>query len=230
MDGSSRYPKNTGVNFRKLDRDALIRVARHYAIPLKRDVTQADLVGIVTRKFENTVIVMDNDVVDRFSSQFCRSTADSSERKRMRYSRELLDSEPAKQGEQVAAKGSKEDTESAWILGNIVDFDGTIYEVQDEDEVAKTVKLPFSDVKRLEDTASHLKRGDIVLAVFPDTTSFYKATVVKNPKPPTHSNGSWEVIVRFEDDEDDTGKAPARRVPARFVLRIDDIEERNPEK
>jgi hypothetical protein len=30
--------------------------------------------------------------------------------------------------------------------------------------------------------------------------------------------------VRFEDDEDATGKAPARRVPARFVLRRGDVE------
>jgi hypothetical protein len=32
-------------------------------------------------------------------------------------------------------------------------------------------------------------------------------------------NAIWEVIVRFEGDEDEAGKIPPRRVPARFVLR-----------
>lgn len=59
------------------------------------------------------------------------------------------------------------------------------------------------------------------MGVFPETTSFYRATVVKSPKnPATNSSQShWEVVVRFDDDEDESGKWPARRVPARFVLR-----------
>ena len=34
-------------------------------------------------------------------------------------------------------------------------------------------------------------------------------------------NNAWQ----FEDDEDDSGKNPARRVPARFVLLRRDLEE-----
>jgi len=33
------------------------------------------------------------------------------------------------------------------------------------------------------------------------------------------------VVVKFEDDEDEAGRNPARRVPARFVLRRSDVEE-----
>ena len=77
----------------------------------------------------------------------------------------------------------------------------------------------------MEDSASHVRKGDQVLAVFPDTTSFYRAVVAKNPKTPTHVNSPWDVIVRFEDDEDETGVAPPRRVPARFVLRRADVED-----
>ena len=80
-------------------------------------------------------------------------------------------------------------------------------------------------MKRLEDSASHLRKGDAVLAVFADTTSFYRAIVAKNPKAPAHVNSPWEVVVRFEDDEDETGVAPPRRVPARFVLKESEVED-----
>ena len=35
--------------------------------------------------------------------------------------------------------------------------------------------------------------------------------------------------MKFEDDEDETGKNPLRRVPARFVLRRSEVEELNDE-
>ena len=38
-------------------------------------------------------------------------------------------------------------------------------------------------------------------------------------------NAAWDVVVRFEDDEDETGVAPPRKVPARFVLKRADVEE-----
>ena len=107
-----------------------------------------------------------------------------------------------------------------------VDNSSSTYVVEDEDDESRTsVALSFQDVRRLEDAAEHLRRGDSVLAVFPETTSFYRGIVVKNPKAPTHNAGLWEVIIRFEDDEDETGKAPPRRIPARFVLRKEDVEQ-----
>ena len=98
-----------------------------------------------------------------------------------------------------------------------------MYEVQDEDDESRSMHLPADCVKRLEDTTSQLRKGDKVLAVFPETTSFYRAHVVKNPKP-AHGNSNGELVVRFEDDEDESGKAPARRVPGRFVLLRKDVE------
>lgn len=104
-------------------------------------------------------------------------------------------------------------------MGNVIDFDANTqtYEVQDEDDIDRLITLPLCDVRRLDDTAIHLRKNDKVLAVFPDTTSFYKAVVVKNPKVPNQSS-NWDVIIRFDDDEDDSGVAPPRRVPARFVI------------
>lgn len=86
--------------------------------------------------------------------------------------------------------------------------------------------LTSKEVKRLDDMTAHFRKGDGVLCVFPETTSFYRAIVARNPKPSTHNSaGSSSLIVRFEDDEDETGAAPPRRVPGRFVLRRSDVED-----
>ncbi len=97
------------------------------------------------------------------------------------------------------------------------------YVVQDEDDSNRIITLKSSSVKRLDDSAGHLKKGDKVLAVFPETTSFYGATIMKNPKFTSGTN-HWDIIVNFDDDEDNSGKIPARQVPARFVLKLDDLE------
>jgi len=36
--------------------------------------------------------------------------------------------------------------------------------------------LPMNEVKRLDDSAAHIRKGDLVVAVFPETTSFYKGS------------------------------------------------------
>ena len=51
----------------------------------------------------------------------------------------------------------------------------------------RIMSLPQSDVRRLDDVSTHLRRGDSVLAVFPETTSFYAAVVYKAPKAMAHS-------------------------------------------
>jgi SAGA-associated factor 29 len=116
--------------------------------------------------------------------------------------------------------------DGAWILGNVLDYNPMTqsYMVQDEDDVNRVLTMGFHDVRRLDDSSSNLRRGDQVLAVFPETTSFYNAVVVKTPKL-QHSSSCLEVVVKFDDDEDENGRNPARRVPARFVLRRSDIEE-----
>lgn len=136
---------------------------------------------------------------------------------------------------QVAAKISKSGEDGTWILANVLDYDAKnqCYEIQDEDDISRVMMLSFSDVRRLEDSSSSLRRGDSVLAVFPETTSFYRAVVAKNPKSSrssgggasSSSEGGGDVIVKFDDDEDDSGKNPARRVPSRFVIRRSDVED-----
>lgn len=221
------YPKNVSINFNKLERHALMKLAKHYKINPKVGTTQPELASLVAKSFEAQV-VNEGEIVMKFSHNVMRSTSDSSSRSKVgRYSRHHLDSEPAKVGEQVATRVDRTIGNGSWILGNITLYDAQNewYVVQDEDDTSRSMRLHMRDVKRLEDSASHLKKGDGVLAVFPDTTSFYRAVVAKNPKTPAHVNSSGDVIVRFEDDEDETGVAPPRRVPARFVLRRNDVED-----
>lgn len=220
------YPK-INVNFSKMDKEGLLKVSKYYGMNPAPDKSQAELAALVAHTFESQKVA-ESDVVDKFVSKFCRSTADVTCQNRKRMSttsfyREQLDSEPARIGEQVAAKVSSES--GSWILANTLDYDTTtlMYELQDEDDINRVMQLGYNEVKRLEDSAAHIRRGDLVLAVFPETTSFYRAEVVKNPRHPQHGNGCWEVIVRFEDDEDETGRAPPRRVPARFVLLRTDV-------
>jgi hypothetical protein len=158
--------------------------------------------------FEATEVFEDS-VVTNFIDQYCDAGTDHPPKRHAHHhansypssssrSRELLDKEPAVPGEQVAAKANKdEDVDGSWILANVLDFDARSmsYTVQDEDDVSRVIQLPVLEVKRLDDTSSHLRKGDRVLAVFPDTTSFYKAVVAKNPKPPSHVNAMWDVVV-----------------------------------
>jgi hypothetical protein len=192
-------------------------------------------------------LVIENEVVDQFAEHFVHSFVDKSEpvkRERRRREREV-----AKVGEQIAAKVLNTNENGAWILGNVLDYDPgrDMYDIQDEDDNSKYYTLSSREVKRLEDVTSQYRKGDGVLCVFPETTSFYRAIVAKNPKAPLHGNSSCmlvlsrrlicqvilyivylgvgDLVVRFEDDEDESGVAPPRRVPGRFVLRRSDVEE-----
>lgn len=220
-----RYPR-INADFRKMDKPGLLKILKHYGVTPKPEIDQPEL-AIMTARFFLDVSVKEEDVVEKFASTHCRVVADPSSKKRtfIRSAlREQLDSEPARAGEQIAALVNN-NGEDGYILGNVLDYDANLqtYEIQDEDDVNRILYLNNSSVKRLEDSAAHLRRGDPVLAVFPETTSFYRAVVAKNPKPPQHGNGGWDVVCRFEDDEDMSGKAPPRKVPGRFVLRRADI-------
>ncbi len=204
---------------------------RHYNITPKPEIELPELAVLAAQAFEASKVPNEDAIVNTFATSFCRfdtqSNATGKKRSYVRsIHREQLDNEPARQGEQVAAKVLQTGENGSWILANVLDYDSNTrtYELQDEDDLNRIIYLNFTEVKRLEDGTSHLHRGDAVLAVFPETTSFYAATVAKNPRPPQHGNSGWDLVVRFEDDEDESGRAPPRRVPGRFVLRRSDVE------
>jgi SAGA-associated factor 29 len=131
----------------------------------------------------------------------------------------------ARPGEQVAAKVTRTDENGSWILASVQRFyaDTETYDVQDEDDTSKLIRLPWSHVMRLSTgTEGIFFKNTSCMAIFPETTSFYRSKVSKNPV--WCLSGSTpivkEIIVKFEDDEDEQGHTPNRRVPARYVIPI----------
>jgi hypothetical protein len=130
----------------------------------------------------------------------------------------------ARPGEQVAAKVTRTDENGSWILASVQRFytDTETYDVQDEDDTSKLIRLPWTHVMRLSTGAEGVFTKDKeCMAIFPETTSFYRSKVSKSPVWKIDRGGAptlKEIIVKFEDDEDAQGRTPHRRVPARYVI------------
>ena len=142
----------------------------------------------------------------------------------------------ANHGDQVAAKVTRTDENGSWILAYVLKFypESETYDVQDEDDTSKLIRLPWTHVMRLSNgTEGFFEKGARVMAIFPETTSFYRAIVSKQPTwtagtsaeesgggvGNAHKPRVKEVILKFEDDEDtESGKTPHRRVPSRYVI------------
>lgn len=131
----------------------------------------------------------------------------------------------ARPSEQVAAKITRTNENGSWILASVQKFyaESETYDVQDEDDTSKLIRLPWTHVMRLSSgTEGCFTKNTKVMAIFPETTSFYRAVVSKDavwklPKN-SHTPIVKELILKFEDDEDAEGRTPHRRVPARFVI------------
>jgi len=120
--------------------------------------------------------------------------------------------------------GGGKDSSWVWILATVQKFcvEEETYVVQDEDN-GKLIRLPWTHVMRLSSGTEGFKKGDQVMAIFPETTSFYRASVSKAPvwTLTTGPHGSEplvkEIILKFDDD-DENGRTPHRRVPSRYVI------------
>mmetsp|Transcript_7181 Transcript_7181/g.21904 ORF Transcript_7181/g.21904 Transcript_7181/m.21904 type:complete len:222 (-) Transcript_7181:127-792(-) len=126
--------------------------------------------------------------------------------------------------DQVAAKVA---SHGLWILARVVGLVGPDdVEVEDvDDDNLRRFKVKRTDVLLLPKTAAEIaaaratyKPPNVVFAMYPETTSFYKAQVVA----PAHisSSGDDACLVRFADDEDDDGNVPARPIPLRFIAQL----------
>ena len=62
-----------------------------------------------------------------------------------------------------------------------------------------------------------LSKGDIIYAVYPDTTSFYQATVVQAPR---KSGANSFVLVHFQDDGDEHGVTHDKAVLLKYLMRV----------
>ncbi|KAJ8605241.1 hypothetical protein CTAYLR_000504 [Chrysophaeum taylorii] len=125
--------------------------------------------------------------------------------------------------DQVAAKVA---SHGLWILARVVGIQSDDVEVEDvDDDNLRRFKVKRHDVLQLPREPSEIavaratyKPPAMVFAMYPETTSFYKAEVVA----PAHISVTGEdvCLVRFADDEDDEGNLPARPIPLRFIAEL----------
>mmetsp|Transcript_1592 Transcript_1592/g.4158 ORF Transcript_1592/g.4158 Transcript_1592/m.4158 type:complete len:165 (-) Transcript_1592:2417-2911(-) len=106
-----------------------------------------------------------------------------------------------------------------WILAKVIVHDPQtgMFKLSDEDmESNKIFNLPESQVIILE-RMKNLRIGDVIFAVYPDTTSFYQGTIAQPPR--KAAGGGMFVMVTFVDDEDvTTGKTLDKAVLLKHVM------------
>ena len=104
-----------------------------------------------------------------------------------------------------------------WILANIISHDKStrMYTLSDEDIHSNQIyKISEKQVVPLKGTERNKwARGDVVYAVYPDTTSFYHATVSTPP-----FNGY--AMVQFKDDWDANGVTHEKAVLVAHVMHV----------
>ena len=127
-----------------------------------------------------------------------------------------------------------------WILGTVLKFvpASNKYIILDEDESdADPWAAPQEPSQRQHTVAARMvialpkmepfmytpynefPRGMWVLALYPDTTCFYKA-LVHTPPSETGPDAPRDYIVEFEDESEASGKGEPMRVPQKYVLRL----------
>eukprot|EP00523_Entomoneis_sp_CCMP467_P000696 CAMPEP_0168742974 /NCGR_PEP_ID=MMETSP0724-20121128/13319_1 /TAXON_ID=265536 /ORGANISM="Amphiprora sp., Strain CCMP467" /LENGTH=294 /DNA_ID=CAMNT_0008790553 /DNA_START=34 /DNA_END=918 /DNA_ORIENTATION=- len=235
---SRSYPRGVGLDFRKLAGLTLMSYIDHHGVQVRPEAPPSELAVAVARHFE-TMEVNEEECIGGFlerletghmqQTEYARKTAfydgheyTPAQRKRRRSKF------AARQGEQVAAKVTRTDENGSWILASVQRFyaDTETYDVQDEDDTSKLIRLPWSHVMRLSTgTEGCFQKDTECMAIFPETTSFYRAKVSKSPVWKLDAGNKSEpmvneIIVKFEDDEDAQGRTPHRRVPSRYVIPI----------
>jgi SGF29 tudor-like domain/Inhibitor of growth proteins N-terminal histone-binding len=105
-----------------------------------------------------------------------------------------------------------------WILAKVMSYDPAtrMYTLSDEDiESSKVFNLHESQVIILGGL-KNLRTGDVVYAVYPDTTSFYKGTVSQAPR--KAAGGGSLVMISFMDDHDENGITYDKAVQMKHVM------------
>ncbi|KAG5534796.1 hypothetical protein RHGRI_022791 [Rhododendron griersonianum] len=138
-----------------------------------------------------------------------------------------LDTLSSLTGEQVAARVTNGSEKEEWFVVKVLHFGRETKEVEVLDEEPgddeeggsqRKYKLPISEIipfpKRNDISGvQDFRPGEKVLALYPDTTALYKATVVQPRKRKTD-----DYVLVFDDDEDEDGSLPLRVVPFHRVV------------
>ena len=103
------------------------------------------------------------------------------------------------------------------MLDTVRGFKATKYELRDEDD-GGTYNLTRQSIVALGASSkggAELKKNTIVLAMYPDTTVFYKAMVVKPP-----GRKVVEYMLTFQDDAGGSWSQVHTAVPKQNVIKI----------
>ncbi|KAK3730956.1 hypothetical protein RRG08_018287 [Elysia crispata] len=127
--------------------------------------------------------------------------------------------------DKVAARVKGQDGEENWILAEVVNFNAHTgkYEVDDVDAEEgkerhsisrrRVVPLPIWKANPETDPGALFPKKALILALYPQTTCFYRALVEDPPKTPQD-----DYSVLFEDTSYATGYSPPLMVPQRYVI------------
>ncbi|XP_065290629.2 SAGA-associated factor 29 isoform X4 [Dermacentor albipictus] len=130
----------------------------------------------------------------------------------------------AKVGDMVAALARGPDDDENWILAEVLHYShgSAKYEVDDIDEEQKerhtlsrrrVVPLPLLRANPLTDPSALFAKGTLVMALYPQTTCFYRALVHEPPSGPQD-----DYLVLFEDSSYPEGYSPPLAVAQRYVI------------
>ena len=75
MEAPKKYP-NINVDFRKLDRDALLRLINYFDIKISTQISDEELAATVAGIFESQTS-SEHEVVDKFAAKFCYSQSNN---------------------------------------------------------------------------------------------------------------------------------------------------------
>lgn len=124
-------------------------------------------------------------------------------------------------GAEVAVKTSFNCNDSSIILGRVTSYSAEtgMYDISDYDDENKLYKVFQTQVIILEvDATRRIAKGEYVYAMYPDTTSFYPAVVIKSSNKGINSTET-SCIVQFVGDADENGFTPTLTVLTRYVIR-----------
>ncbi|KAL5017625.1 hypothetical protein ScPMuIL_007214 [Solemya velum] len=131
----------------------------------------------------------------------------------------------AKQSDKVAARVRSSDGEENWILAEVTVFSQATnkYDVDDIDaeegkerhtlSKRRVMPLPIWKANPETDPEALFPKGQLVLALYPQTTCFYRALIHEPPKKPQD-----DYSVLFEDTSYPDGYSPPLMVAQRYVI------------
>ncbi|KAM9169111.1 LOW QUALITY PROTEIN: SAGA-associated factor 29 [Mergus octosetaceus] len=130
----------------------------------------------------------------------------------------------AKPGDKVAARVKAVDGDEQWILAEVVSYSHAAnkYEVDDIDEEGKErhtlsrrriIPLPQWKANPETDPEALFQKEQLVLALYPQTTCFYRALI---HAPPQRPQDDYSVL--FEDTSYADGYSPPLNVAQRYVV------------